>query len=543
MLIKSMRIPRLGFTIEERQKVVDRNDVYEALTPARQRKSTIVVFENDNIVITKHVIVCPWCGKEAPAYQNYQMKPYQLMDIWISQQTSMSERQPKTLILNRPIEVMNVFVCPKCNSVSFPRKGFVDVLFTADRKVMKITRRLEMKELFKIKWSANKICITNFELYEAITFNLKNGHTFVSLEDARGEKLQAHDVSNIKTNLYSDDPIFELINLYKPVNRELKNQFVKIFHRSLPFRTKELTAEQFILMTKFVGYDAEFYNALPYAEGDLLIERRFTQAAKRLHVAKNVPNLFEKTMLPKTKSIRKIFFCNPVLFFYAAELEQLWQIMEDINFYRDFITSQNIFYELEYLCKMPHLMDFYAEYKTELGITKLYKKIFQTSNRIGLYNYASWYYMLSQYDKKIERQKWHKGRLDSPENLWNVENDIGSFFAIPITEHETEMTKRSAPESCIYGYSFRRLKNSLEYMQASKELKNCLNIWRSFRNNVYGIIKNNKYVAAVEIKNKVIIQAYTYRDEEIASNRNIKKVFDIWKSKKSMTERQGKEFD
>ena len=69
--------------------------------------------------------------------------------------------------------------------------------------------------------------------------------------------------------------------------------------------------------------------------------------------------------------MRKLFFCNPALFFYTEELEQLWKIIADINFFRDFITSKDIFYKLEFLCKMPHLMDFYAEYKAELGITNL----------------------------------------------------------------------------------------------------------------------------------------------------------------------------
>lgn len=323
VLKKSMRIPRFGFTIEKQQKTVGRDVAFEVLTPARQRKSTLAVFENDNVVITKHVIVCPWCGKKAPAYHNNQMEPHQLIDMWLAQQTSMFEKLPKTLLFNRPIEAMEKFVCPRCNMISHPSKGFIDVLFIVDRKTIKIFRKLELKELFQIKWGANKTCITNFELYEAITFNLKNGHTYVSLEDGRGEKLKVHDISNTKANLYSDDPIFELINLYKPVNRELKNQFAKIFRGPLPFRTKELTVEQFLLMTEFIGYDSAFYSALPYADKGDLIERRFLKSAKRLHDAKKVPNIFEKTILPKVKSIRKIFFCNPALFFYTGELEQL----------------------------------------------------------------------------------------------------------------------------------------------------------------------------------------------------------------------------
>lgn len=541
VLKKSMRIPRFGFTIEKQQKTVGRDVAFEVLTPARQRKSTLAVFENDNVVITKHVIVCPWCGKKAPAYHNDQMEPHQLIDMWLAQQTSMFEKLPKTLLFNRPIEAMEKFVCPRCNMISHPSKGFIDVLFIVDRKTIKIFRKLELKELFQIKWGADKICITNFELYEAITFNLKNGHTYVSLEDGRGEKLKVHDISNTKANLYSDDPIFELINLYKPVNRELKNQFAKIFRGPLPFRTKELTVEQFLLMTEFIGYDSAFYSALPYADKGDLIERRFLKSAKRLHDAKKVPNIFEKTILPKVKSIRKIFFCNPALFFYTGELEQLWKIIEDINLFRNFITSKNIFSELAFLCKMPHLIDFYTEYKAEIGIKKLYHNFFQAANRYWLYNYVSWYYLLSEYDRKVERQKWHDGWLEKRDDFEGIENDMGARFSVSIPDRSSKDFRHPGLECCINGYSFRRLKNSMEFLQAGKELKNCLADWQFFRNNVYGMIDNGKYVAAVEIKDNVIIQAHTYRNGDISGNHSIKQAFDIWKNRNLITER--KEFN
>lgn len=541
VLKKSMRIPRFGFTIEKQQKTVGRDVAFEVLTPARQRKSTLAVFENDNVVITKHVIVCPWCGKKAPAYHNNQMEPHQLIDMWLAQQTSMFEKLPKTLLFNRPIEAMEKFVCPRCNMISHPSKGFIDVLFIVDRKTIKIFRKLELKEWFQIKWGADKICITNFELYEAITFNLKNGHTYVSLEDGRGEKLKVHDISNTKANLYSDDPIFELINLYKPVNRELKNQFAKIFRGPLPFRTKELTVEQFLLMTEFIGYDSAFYSALPYADKGDLIERRFLKSAKRLHDSKKVPNIFEKTILPKVKSIRKIFFCNPALFFYIGELEQLWKIIEDINLFRNFITSKNIFSELAFLCKMPHLIDFYTEYKAEIGIKKLYHNFFQATNRYWLYNYVSWYYLLSEYDKKIERKKWHNGWLEKRDDFEGIENDMGARFSVSIPDRSSKDFRHPGLECCINGYSFRRLKNSMEFLQAGKELKNCLADWQFFRNNVYGMIDNGKYVAAVEIKDNVIIQAHTYRNGDISGNHSIKQAFDIWKTRNLITER--KEFN
>ena len=106
-LQKEMRIFRFGFTIEEQQKIVGLKEALEDLTPARQRKSTLVVFENEHAVITKHAVVCPWCGKKTPAYHNHQWKAYLPMEVQSAQQTSISEKTPQTLVFNRPIETMD----------------------------------------------------------------------------------------------------------------------------------------------------------------------------------------------------------------------------------------------------------------------------------------------------------------------------------------------------------------------------------------------------------------------------------------------------
>ena len=65
---KTTRLPRYGYTIEERKKVIDQDSAYKVLTPALRRKCTKAVRDEDTVVLTKQVIVCPCCGKETPAY-------------------------------------------------------------------------------------------------------------------------------------------------------------------------------------------------------------------------------------------------------------------------------------------------------------------------------------------------------------------------------------------------------------------------------------------------------------------------------------------
>ena len=446
-----------------------------------------------------------------------------------------ADEQPEELIFNTPIDFMDKFVCPRCGTESSPSRGYIDASFTVTQKGIKISRRLELQELFAIKVLPDQFCITEFEFYETITFHLKKGRTFVALEDRNGNTLQVCDISNIKVNRYSDDPILELINLYKPVNRELKKQFAIFFHAPLPFRRNEFRVEQFILMTRYVGDDAEFYNALPYAEDHHLIEKRFAKPAKKIHYALHVPDLVRKMMLPQVKSIRKVFFSNPALLFYQEELVQAWRLLEDVNLFRRFVTSEEIFYTLWYLCKLPKMIEFYTDCKEELGSKKLYEIMIDVRSTEW---YVEWYLMLSEYDKKMERQKWHHtgGRKKSP--FWNSDkHKMGVDFSIPIPEYPSEISHSPVLECCIHGYDFRRLKRSVEYIQAGKELHNCLTGWSFFYNNIYGIMKDNQYVAAVEVGKYEIIQAHTDHNGNISQKKSLKRAFDIWKKRNMLHER------
>ena len=214
---------------------------------------------------------------------------------------------------------------------------------------------------------------------------------------------------------------------------------------------------------------------------------------------------------------------------------QAWRLLEDVNLFRRFVTSEEIFYTLWYLCKLPKMIEFYTDCKEELGSKKLYEIMIDVRSTEW---YVEWYLMLSEYDKKMERQKWHHtgGRKKSP--FWNSDkHTIGVDFSIPIPEYPSEISQRPALECCIHGYDFRRLKRSAEYVQAGKELHNCLTGWSFFYNNIYGIMKDNQYVAAVEVGKYEIIQAHTDHNGNISQNKSLKRAFDIWKKRNMLHER------
>ena len=86
-----------------------------------------------------------------------------------------------------------------------------------------------------------------------------------------------------------------------------------------------------------------------------------------------------------------------------------------------------------------------------------------------------------------------------------------------------------ALEYQIKGYKFKWLENLAEYLEAGKQLHNCLTQWHMFTGNVWGIQKENKYVGAVEILHGKIIQAATKYNGSIGNDQELCEVFNEWR--------------
>lgn len=66
-----LTIPCFGYRIETRKRTVDRDSAPEVLTVAVQQKITDAIRNDNDVTITKHVVVCSSCGKETPAYPEF----------------------------------------------------------------------------------------------------------------------------------------------------------------------------------------------------------------------------------------------------------------------------------------------------------------------------------------------------------------------------------------------------------------------------------------------------------------------------------------
>lgn len=543
MLSKVIDAPLSGFTVSVRQEVIDRDMACNVLTPLLQQKITSAEHKGTSIVITRHFIECPRCGSKIPAYEkflnpeNTSVQTYirnsSFIERWASNQIELfSKEQPQFIAFNTPVTHHNEFICPKCKLQFLKSKGTVKVIISSGRKKIKVSRKLSLKDMLSIRWTDSRISLCSFEIYETVTFNLRNGHTFVSIENEQGRRLKVRDISNVNVDFWQEDPIFNLISNCKPVYREIKRQFIRILKSPLPFAAKDLTPQKFILMTAFVGYNSDFYDSLPFDSEGALINESFLKIARKLHYAKNIPNMLKKTTLPNVKSMRRIFFGSPGLLLYTEELEKFWELIGNIDLFRKFTQSDSAFKELLYLKRCPVVFSFYRDYKLTLGITALLK-LLSLNYRVMCKRYIADYLLLSEKEKKRERRKWEKDPIGyiMERKMYCFDNGI----SVPVLLAEEETAKSQQLECCIKGYSFRRLKNSMEYMQAGRVLHNCLEeCWNVFDGNVYAIKRFGKYVGAVEIKDNKILQAFAARNEDLKNDKPLFEAFKIWRTNNSL---------
>lgn len=532
----NLTIPRFRYRIETRTWRIDRDRAPYVLTAAKQQRITCAVRGENDITVTRHVAVCSFCGKETPAYARFinhkeervKSKTQAEIEQWATRQIFMFGEPPQVMSFHTPVEESEHFACPHCGAGLSHGKHDLQVTIREGKNKLKILRRLEFDEYFSVGW-VKEFQTSESDLYETVTFHLGNGRTYVSLEDGSGTACAVRDISDGDVAALSGDPVFELIRLYKPVYRELKRFFCKFWNGTLPFSNRELHAETYLLLTKFVGFDREFYNALPLSNTGAGIERSFAGIAKQLHRARKVPALLEASKLPNIKTVRKIVFSNPALLFYRKELETIWRILGDPNFFRTFLESKPLYKELSTLHQYPAMAVFYAEFTAAVGQKKFYEYL---SNDHGfLHAYARQYLLLNAYEKKAERKKW-TGSFFSGEGSLSARM-LEKSFSVPIPPQKKDT---DALECRIGGYSFARLRNSKAYRTAGKELQNCLGRWEWFQGSIYGVSKGGKFVAAIELQDGVVLQAYTYRNKEMNTNRTLFSAYSVWKQRNGIKE-------
>lgn len=516
--------PAVGCRIIEKTHAFKVQDAQKILLSDKQRHYICAVRSKDDIALTASYVVCPHCCREVIYNSEYSeicdlhkhgSNPLDDNQIysWCSIQHSVFSLFGESVLkISDFPEKLTYFICPDCDLMSEHSDAFRDVQINIDGK--KITLRSEIlgiEEFFCIKWIKHSEINLSFPMYEKLIFNLESGKVFAVLEDSTGV-ISREDVT-MRPEKLSGSAVCNLIYENKAVKQQLEEFFGIIWNRKLPYTGDELSFENLVKMTMFVGYDAEFYTSIPYADSSLCIDTTFRKYVKLLHFADNVVQIYKNSGLPQKKSVKRSFFESPGLMFYKEEAEKLWEIFGDVNIFCEILESPVIFDVLSEFHMRPSIVNFFRDYCDVMG--KIYCKRMIIREWRYICEKAVFYVTMSSAFKKKMRSEWKTE--EHRRNSWK-----NKCHSIPISKPDKDIK-----DCMIDGFRFFWLINTNDYRMASRELKNCLECWNSECPPVVCVKKKSRYVAAIEISNKEIVQMLGY-ENNIISDPSLEAAINKW---------------
>ena len=527
-----LTVPKNGYILQTRRIEIPRELASAVLTPKAQERAASAIRHGDAVSIDRHVAVCPRCGRETPVYDKNGRRRYSSSEVeqWVlDQQSLLGEPLPDALIFHIPASAGDDLCCAHCGARISEATQAQQVSIRERRSKLSVSVRIGITDLLQIHW-AGSIRISEPALTECLTFNLRNGHTYLSLH-GEAAAYAIRDLTNEDVATFHNDPMIQLVECSFQVMLTLVAAMQHGRTGCFPFRFQEMRLEGLILLTRFLGYPRSFYNAIPLQNSDNQIMKSFSGLARRLHNADHLPALLAASKLPQGKSIRKRIFSRPALMFYLPQMEALWEMLQEINTFRRILDldAHLLFGTLATMHKQPAMTQFLQDYCAVFGKNRLFRLLVENDWKC----YAAQYLVMNPYCQKEERKRWRKA--DGLPNCGFIDlgTDTDPVISIPVPEISEEQCPMDALPDCeISGFVFHRLCNLREFQRAGGELHNCLVDWNVRENGtVYGVINNRRYVAAVEVKEGRIVQAYASGNSAIEYHEPLFTAFCAWKKR------------
>ena len=515
-----------GYTIAEKCITMPLDAAVRLLKTKRQHRYTSALRAGNNAVLTRHIFTCPHCRRSSPAYVRFfstgeylrSRIPREVIDDWYAPQISMFDEETTFLELNRALTSENRwdYTCPRCGAQSSLGTASFSVQLRSDGETVSLSHITFSPEALLFLPSNEADTNVSFfsPLTESIFFDFLSGKTFFRITDKADVLLYEEDVLSA-SNVWKDTLLYKLIQNNTLVQRRLRHLFSAQMHTAFPFSKAECTPEHFAVVVRFQGYPRSFYDAIPCISKTGELDESFGEASAALKRADTLPATYNSSGLPRMKSIRKIFFANPGLFFYLAEAAALWDVIKDPNFFRVIFSLPRIYEILAFLHQFPGSMIFFADYAGRESVKALVSLLtdFTGTAKLLAIRYAA----MNPIVRKTESFAFE-------EDDEMPEPQVSLAYSHPIH------TKRTADiaDSIVNGYRFVRLRTSRDYALVGKELHNCLDELYPAIHPIFAIKKESLIQGVIEIRNDLIIQARVFNNAHIESCPHIYAAFKKW---------------
>jgi hypothetical protein len=195
-----------------------------------------------------------------------------------------------------------------------------------------------------------------------LIFNHINGRTYLKDEQ---EKLS--DITEQNSPL-AGYVVKRLLDYCPRLKKPLISIFKRLNNRELPFCEDDFCLETFIIINRFRGFLASFYDAIPFAQSSRKIYTSFLYIANDLKDYRNIADIYQHYKLPVKKAIRKIIFERPEFLFYTMEIVQLSFLNYDVLL--QILHFPMVFEFLAHLHTKPELFIFLRQMVKEEGSVK-----------------------------------------------------------------------------------------------------------------------------------------------------------------------------
>lgn len=516
----NLKIP-LGYRIIERTKEVDLYTACDILRSRKQKYITNAKRISDKAILTSHRVVCPHCGREAPAYKHYLNKHFvsrpkntELTILnWANIQISMMGEPEEELLIQDFEDFSEEYICHKCGYSSNKSNDYMELNINYINGKLYVKKDIKsLSDLVSMRWLKGSADI-DFPIYEQVVFDFEGGVTYLELIS------NDNIICSIGASDLNSDALATLISENKRVKRMLKRLFEEITPYKLPFTTNELDFEKFVNFLCFKGFPKDFYETIPFWKGTRATDDSFKDIITQLKNPQCAMELLEKSLIPFCKSVKRVFVNKSGLFFYLKECEFLYSLFNDVNLFSKLLEDEAIFCYLARLHYEVAVKSFLTEYSKKVGKIKTFKVL--SENRRQVFDYGINYCALSDYAKLMEQESWN---TDSEffENFRSYDRYYDNL-SVPMASLPVSV------RDCVIGkYNFKALKTKMDYIIAGKKLKNCLGNWHSCDNPVVVVSIGKKMVAAIEIKKGEVFQMQRKCNQTVSTDSELYKITSKW---------------
>ena len=481
-------------------------------------KDFAIIYHNDqSLTLISTYVVCPYCGYLHPVrcIYNPNQPKINLIHDWANQELTVVLSNEKEIETTFQSLEIHRFTCPYCHKESNDKHQKTTITIKQEKYKVTILHEIDILHAKKHgSYLADLNYIFNVPVYEQIEFNIHNGHSCICYIRGDDKPLYILDITNKPTAL-SNCFLKEWFNRFDIIKQTIKESMQNIAKTIVPTDFSN-TLENYVFFTRFVGFDASFYMAMPYHKTTYMLHEHFTNF-KRLHNQKSALEYFMSFTFSKKKSIRKLIFKNQGLFFYLHECAVLYNTIHDVNVFCNILTSKYIFDILMLLHRHPNTHIFFRDCCKVKGASVLSHKFSSTNfNWYDFQNYVINYCSLNHIEQMSEQKKWKKG--------FCFFNDmISTPYSLPLIHRLS-----SNVNATICGYQFITLNNTAECYYAGEALQNCLQSWGDCDSGVVVVKQNSKFIASIEVFNHAIVQARSIGNQRISKYDGLKEVIIDW---------------